>query len=116
MLENKAEQPVTDQGGLQLCCSYFAKLYQVGPPTLAQTKASTRARSCISNRLFVEMKESLKAPIIMAELDQAVKDMAPKKAPGPDGVITEFFKVFWDLIKWDYLSMINDAIAGNSCH
>lgn len=59
------------------------------------------------------MEATLRAPISMRELDQTVKEMAPGKTLGLDEVITEFFKTHRDLIKADYLCMINDAISAN---
>ena len=56
------------------------------------------------------MKTSLYAPITLEELDGAVEVMAKGKALGPNGVVMEFFKVYWELIKFDYLKMIEGAI------
>lgn len=38
--------------------------------------------------------------------------MALGKAPGPDGVITEFLKLYWDIIKEEYLFMITEVVQG----
>lgn len=40
--------------------------------------------------------------------------MSAGLAPGSDGVLTEFCKRFRDLIKDDYLTMIDDAIRTRS--
>jgi hypothetical protein len=39
--------------------------------------------------------------------------MAVGKAPGLDGVTTEFYKKLWELIKSDYLVMIQEAVCSN---
>jgi hypothetical protein len=46
-----------------------------------------------------EQNEALLCPITQAEVDLAVKEMPPGKAPGPDGFTTDFFHHCWDLIK-----------------
>lgn len=40
--------------------------------------------------------------------------MDANKAPGPNGVITGFFKSYWDIIKQDYFTMLTDAIHAES--
>jgi hypothetical protein len=50
----------------------------------------------------------------MEELDLALQGMPSSKAPGPEGVITEFYKKFWDLIKADYLKMVLEAFKRDS--
>lgn len=102
----------TDQPALErLCSEYYFVLYKAEPPSLARTAATEQPMSTIRDRLSPSMKSALSAPISMGELDSAVKDLAVGKAPGPDGVIAVFFKLFWELIKFDYLTMINKAIA-----
>lgn len=59
------------------------------------------------------MKEALATPLVIQEFDRAVKELAVGKAPGPDGVLVEFFKLFWELIRVDYFAMINLAIVEN---
>jgi hypothetical protein len=46
-----------------------------------------------------EQNEALLCPITQAEVDLAVKEMPPGKAPSPDGFTTDFFHHCWDLIK-----------------
>lgn len=60
------------------------------------------------------MRANLKSPITLIELEAALQGMDASKAPGLDGVITGFFKVYWDLFKHDYLKMILDAISSGT--
>jgi len=46
----------------------------------------------------------------MHELEIALRSMDPRKAPGPNGMITVFFKRYWDIIKEDYLSIMKTAV------
>lgn len=59
------------------------------------------------------MQDILKRPISLGELEEALKGMDVNKAPGPDGVITGFFKFFWDIIKEDYFKMLSEAIQSS---
>lgn len=68
------------------------------------------ALDCLSDRVPEEMKNRLKAPISMAELKKAVDDIKPGKAPGPDGIILEFYKVFWPTICGDFFLMIQESV------
>ena len=64
----------------------------------------------MNNRLTTGMKATLSALVNLDELGGALSEMAKGNTPRPNGVITEFFKVYWNLIKMDYLGMINKAI------
>jgi hypothetical protein len=57
------------------------------------------------------MRRVLEEPITLKELTEAITAMARNKSPGPDGVLTEFFKVMWLVIGAEYLSMIQGAIS-----
>lgn len=115
MLEDAQGLPITDQEGLERVCSqYYADLYTEGVHSPEQEAAATQALGCIGDRLTEDMKAILRAPVSLAELSKAVKEMAVGKAPGPDGVIMEFFKLHWDLIKHDYLKMITEATASGN--
>lgn len=59
-----------------------------------------------SPKLTQKQREDLDLPIRMPELAKALFDMPNGKTPGPDGIIVDFYKVFWDKIKltfWDAL-------------
>ena len=38
----------------------------------------------------------------------AISQMKPNKAPGPDGFPAEFYKKCWHIIKGDLMPMFND--------
>jgi hypothetical protein len=42
------------------------------------------------------------------ELYCAVKNGKRAKAPGPDGIVQEFYQLCWDIIHRDFLVVIND--------
>ena len=46
-------------------------------------------------------KDMCEGPITRKELDTALKRMHDNKAPGPDGLSTEFYKTFWPMLADD---------------
>ena len=52
----------------------------------------------------------LQAPIAQEELRAALWDMCPSKAPRPDGIVLEFYKVFWNILGAEFTVMINTSI------
>jgi hypothetical protein len=97
-----------------ICWDYYSALYAVEPDSAAKAGARQQSLACIGNRLSADMRANLAAPITMHELDDALKDMASSKAPGPDGVTVEFFKAFWYLIGEDFLETVLDAVRRGS--
>ena len=55
----------------------------------------------------------LDAPFAESEVLGAINDLAPEKAPGPDGYTGLFFRKCWAIIKHDVMAAINqvDALA-----
>ena len=49
-------------------------------------------------------------PITMSEIESTVRDMKNNKAPGPDGIPTEFFKAFCPLSPILFNIFINDVL------
>lgn len=44
----------------------------------------------------------------LVEIRTAVKQLANKKASGPDGLPHEFFKEYWDFLEHDILKLFNE--------
>ena len=67
----------------------------------------------IRTKIHREAKEAMEAPIMMEELEAAVKMGKSNKAPRCDGINTDFFKIMWNAIKSDLLCILNEMlIAG----
>lgn len=54
-----------------------------------------------------DSKDSLDAPITLAELQLAVKKGQPRKSPGSDGICHDLFKATWETTKHDILEILN---------
>jgi hypothetical protein len=97
-----------------ICFSFFSKLYQgrLSNPETGRLQEAVLGR--IQPKLSDEMIESLKAPLKLEEFTKAVGEMAKTKAPGPDGIITEFYQTLWPVIGRDYWQMAQEAIRSGS--
>ena len=65
-------------------------------------------------KLESSTSEDLDSPPTVEELDNAVKQLGKNKSPGSDGLTSEFFQVFWPLLRNDYLSVILSSLKSNS--
>lgn len=50
-------------------------------------------------------------PIKLEELDAAIKKLPSGKAPGIDGLSADFFRQFWDMLRIDFLDVLNESFA-----
>ena len=57
--------------------------------------------------------EKLLKPFIELELKKVIFSMKENSAPGPDGFSVSFYKHCWELIKGDFMMMVNDFCLSN---
>ena len=74
-----------------------------------RTDAIQRITKHILTLVTPEQKTALTRPITQEEVDQAVIDMPPGKAPGPDGFTKDFFHHCWDLVKQDVREVVEES-------
>jgi hypothetical protein len=68
----------------------------------------------ISPVVTVDMNTRLSQPFQRQEVDHAIKQMGPLKAPGPDGMSPIFYQTFWDSVGNDVSSAILSCLnSGN---
>ena len=53
-------------------------------------------------------RQKLDDSIQKCELEKALKNMANNKSPGQDGLITEFYKQYWDVIGDDFTKLVQE--------
>jgi hypothetical protein len=56
-------------------------------------------------QLSAEDNVILTADFTKKEVLQAISQMKPNKAPGPDGFFVEFYQKFWNILKSDLMAM-----------
>lgn len=111
-LEDQLGVPRHDRSELEeICIQYYQSLYQQGPHSEAIMVARAEVLDCLEDRLSPEARRQLDAPILVGELTTALRAMAAHKAPGKDGLTTEFYQKFWPLMMDDYMKMINESLA-----
>lgn len=90
--------------------SYFENLY-----TAAEFNASSNSylptRKIPENNLA---NENLMQPTTPGEVLAAIKGSCSRKSPGVDGLPKEFYLKAWQIIKFEFTNVINDALQGNS--
>ena len=88
--------------------SYFENLYTTSHPS--RISKLTRA---IPTRVTPKMNQSLIKQFTKEEVETALKQMHPTKAPGPDGMSAIFFQKYWDVIGTDVTSMVLNVLNFN---
>ena len=64
-------------------------------------------------RLSAEEDELLNSPFSEEEVRKVIFDMKENSAPGPDGFGVSFYKSCWEIIKNDFMELINDFHKGD---
>eukprot|EP00253_Pinus_taeda_P008465 PITA_08465 len=70
----------------------------------------TEFLSAIPNLVSVEDNVSLMSPATEEEITNIVWSMGPDKAPGPDGFSIHFYRICWEIIKFDLFRMIRGVL------
>ena len=68
------------------------------------------ALSYLAEKIPAKTKQELQTPISQEELRTALWDMCPGKSLGPDGIVLEFYKVYWNMLGTEFTDMINVSI------
>jgi hypothetical protein len=84
---------------------YFQRLFSSDGPVGIQECLST-----ISPRAIHEMNAGLTCPYTLEEVDFALRQMQPMKAPGPDGYSVCFFQQHWETVGPDIRQMALDFL------
>jgi hypothetical protein len=80
----------------ELFVSYFSQLFATSNPSEFEPVLNGVAQ-CITE----DMNQALIAEFTAVEVYQAVNQMAPQKAPGPDGMAPLFYQKYWHIIGED---------------
>jgi hypothetical protein len=108
MLTDPSGRVVTEQEELeQLACEFYQNLFSaqenLQPELVCQH---------VPRKLSEEMCDMLVKPFTAEEVERALFQMAPNKAPGVDGFNAGFFQAHWQLIKPSVLSVVLGFLNG----
>ena len=86
-----------------LFVNYFTSLFRSDVPNINNMDEVLAATSQVVNP---EMNQYLLAEFTKSEVDVALKQMSPLKAPWPDGLPPIFFQHYWDKIGGDVVKAV----------
>ena len=66
--------------------------------------------STVLARVTVDMQEMLFGDFTTNEIKEAIFQMGPTKAPGPDGMNALFYQKFWHIVGPDVVNVVLDFL------
>lgn len=95
-----------DQGRIEnIILEYFVAIFRSDHPTNFEANLSA-----INTRVTSDMNDELLAEFRADEVERALKQMHPTKAPGPDGMSPIFYQKYWDIVGCDVTNCVLDAL------
>ena len=88
---------------------YYTSLFTTSHPT-NMVEAVTNVHKVVT----VEMNNSLTREFKAEEVEQAIKQMAPSKAPGPDGMPPIFYQKYWHVVGNDVTLAVLSCLNSGS--
>ena len=88
---------------------FFMRLY-----TTEGTVHMADVLKMVPRRVTKEMNDFLCAPFTEKDVKEALFQMGPMKAPGPDGFRTHFFQKNWDLCGEDLTRVVLKVLNGDA--
>lgn len=98
-----------DEGIGEVVVQYFKILFS---SSRLDPEVINVATKDIKANISEAQNRELEKPFLRREVERALKDMNPSKAPGPDGVHAMFFQSYWDIIGDDISKVCLDILNG----
>ena len=90
--------------------SFYKDLFGPAPGNLFHLNPDTWTDD---EKLSGEDNRDLCREFTEQEVKDALFDMAPNRAPGPDNIPVEFYQVCWDIVKGDIMALFDHFHQGN---
>ncbi|CAM8892645.1 unnamed protein product [Rhodiola kirilowii] len=104
-LQNEVGEWATDEKQMgDLIKSYFSNIFSTSKGQAGEDHS--HSFSNIQRRVTAEMSRKLCEPVTASEVQAAVFQMSPMKAPGPDGFHALFYQKYWHIIKDTVISKV----------
>ena len=85
---------------------YYSKLFSSSHPHDFE-----RILNGVDTMVIEEMRTNLACPYTSYEVDVAIKEMAPLKAPGPDGIPPLFYQTYWSDVRMDVHQSVLSSLS-----
>ena len=106
---NLQEQWVEDIA--RVAIDYFDNLFCAG-----SCNQMEECLSIVSARVTTKMQEMLSKDFTTDEIKEAIFQMGPTKAPGPDGINALFYKKLWHIMGGDVVNVVLDFLNNGACY
>ena len=95
-----------DRGRIEnIILEYFAAIFRSDCPTNFEASLSA-----INTQVTPEMNDELLTEFRADEVESALKQMHPTKAPSPDGMSPIFYQKYWDIVGYDVTNCVLEAL------
>ncbi len=114
--KNKAWESILDKDGKLISGTKNVQKVQVDFYKKLYTSEGICTEKCdpflssIDRVLSDEIKCELDQEICLHDLTMALKKMAINKSPGPDGIVVEFYKMYWNFLGTELLEVIHESV------
>lgn len=93
----------------EVATDYFISLFQSSHPNHS---AINRVLEGVSQKISDDQRNALDKKFSRAEIELALRDMHPSKAPGPNGAQAMFYQTYWGIVGEEttkvYLEILNE--------
>jgi hypothetical protein len=99
----------TNKGMASLLINYYDTLFTTSQPELIDEVVAQ-----VSQVVTKDMTKALIREFTASEVELALKQMAPTKAPGPDGMPPVFYKKYWHVVGSDVTKAVLSCLNSGS--